>query len=138
MNKHFFDKKYPKGKLIEEYTAFLNEYPKHYRAYFDRACLYTHVGRYKESVADNDILIEHDDYLWSKAYMNKAEALYFMKEYGLALKSANRYFEIEEEPVAEGYRIRAEIYKKLKMYEEYKADMRMKKEIEDNEKDFPF
>ena len=70
--------------------------------------------------------------------MNKAEALYFMKEYGLALKSANRYFEIEEEPVAEGYRIRAEIYKKLKMYEEYKADMRMKKEIEDKEKDLLF
>ena len=138
LNKHFFDKKYPKGKLIEEYTTFLNEYPKHYRAYFDRACLYTHVGRYKESVADNDILIEHDDYLWSKAYMNKAEALYFMKEYGLALKSANRYFELEEEPVAEGYRIRAEIYKKLKMYEEYKADMRMKKEIEDKEKELLF
>lgn len=135
---HFCDKKYPKGQLIEEYTAFLNECPKHYRAYFDRASLYTHVGRYKEAVADNDILIEHDDYLWSDAYINKAEALYFMKEYGLALKSANRYFEIEEKPVAEGYKIRAEIYKKLKMHEEYEADMKMKKELEKKEKETPF
>lgn len=127
LNDRFFDKHYPKGKLIEEYTDFLNEYPKYYRGYFDRAVLYTHVGRYKEAIADNNILIEHNEWLWMEALINKAEALCFLKEYGLALKCANRYFELDEKPEAECYRIRAEIYKKLKMYEEYNADIQKAK-----------
>ena len=100
--------------MIEEYTEFLNECPQYYRAYYERAILYTHVGRYKEAIADNEILIKHNERLWSDALINKAEALYFMKEYGLALKSANRYFEVEEQTESEAYKIRAEIFKKLK------------------------
>lgn len=138
LNNRFFDKHYPKGKLIEEYTDFLNEYPKYYRAYHDRAILYTHVGRYKEAIADNDILIEHNEWLWMVAVINKAEALFFLKEYGLALKCANRYFELDEKPEAECYRIRSEIYKKLKMYEEYDADIQMIKKMEKEEKELPF
>ena len=130
LHRHFYEKLYPKGKLIEEYTDFLNEYPKYYRAYHDRAILYTHVGRYKEAIADNDILIEHNEWLWMVAVINKAEALFFLKEYGLALKCANRYFELDEKPEAECYRIRSEIYKKLKMYEEYDADIQMIKKME--------
>ena len=130
LNHRFRDKHYPKGKLIEEYTDFLNKYPKYYRAYFERAILYTHVGRYNEAIADNDILIEHNVWLWMEALINKAEALYFMKEYGLALKCANRYFELDEQPDADSYRIRAEIYKKLKMYEEYNSDIQKAKNIE--------
>lgn len=130
LHRHFYEKLYPKGKLIEEYTDFLNEYPKYYRAYCDRAILYTHVGRYKEAIADNDILIEHNEWLWMVAVINKAEALFFLKEYGLALKCANRYFELDEKPEAECYRIRSEIYKKLKMYEEYDADIQMIKKME--------
>ena len=138
LNNRFFDKHYPKGKLIEEYTDFLNEYPKYYRAYHDRAILYTHVGRYKEAIADNDILIEHNERLWMVAVINKAEALFFLKEYGLALKCANRYFELDEKPETECYRIRSEIYKKLKMYEEYDADIQMIKKMEKEEKELPF
>ena len=138
LNNRFFDKHYPKGKLIEEYTDFLNEYPKYYRAYHDRAILYTHVGRYKEAIADNDILIEHNEWLWMVAVINKAEALFFLKEYGLALKCANRYFELDEKPEAECYRIRSEIYKKLKMYEEYDADIQMIKKMEKEIDELPF
>ena len=140
LNNRFYDKHYPKGKLIEEYTDFLNEYPKYYRGYFDRAVLYTHVGRYKEAIADNDKLIEHNEWLWMEALINKAEALCFLKEYGLALKCANRYFELDEQPEAECYRIRTEIYKKLKMYDECDADIRMMKKLkkEQKKRDFPF
>ena len=62
-----------------------------------------------------------------ESVINKAEALYFMKEYGLALKCANRYFELDEQPDADSYRVRAEIYKKLKMYEEYNSDIQKAK-----------
>ena len=134
LNHHFHDKHYPKGKLIEEYTEFLNEYPKYYRAYFDRAILYTHVGRYKEAIADNDKLIEHNEWLWMESVINKAEALYFMKEYGLALKCANHYFELDEKPDSGSYRIRSEIYRKLKMYDECDADIRMMKKLKKEEK----
>lgn len=134
LNHHFHDKHYPKGKLIEEYTEFLNEYPKYYRAYFDRAILYTHVGRYKEAIADNDKLIEHNEWLWMESVINKAEALYFMKEYGLALKCANHYFELDEKPDSESYRIRSEIYRKLKMYDECDADIRMMKKLKKEKK----
>ena len=133
LNHHFHDKHYPKGKLIEEYTEFLNEYPKYYRAYFDRAILYTHVGRYKEAIADNDKLIEHNEWLWMESVINKAEALYFMKEYGLALKCTNHYFELDEKPDSESYRIRSEIYRKLKMYDECDADIRMMKKLKKEE-----
>ena len=112
--------------------------PKYYRAYHDRAILYTHVGRYKEAIADNDILIEHNEWLWMVAVINKAEALFFLKEYGLALKYANRYFELDEKPEAECYRIRSEIYKKLKMYDEYDADIKMIERIKKETKDLPF
>ena len=138
LNHRFHEKHYPKGKLIEEYTEFLNEYPKYYRAYFDRATLYTHVGRYKEAIADNDKLIEHNEWLWMEAVINKAEALYFLKEYGLALKCANRYFELDEKPEAECYRIRSEIYRKLKMYDECDADIRMMKKLKKEDKEQPF
>ena len=140
LNHRFHDKHYPKGKLIEEYTDFLNKYPKYYRGYFDRAVLYTHVGRYKEAIADNDKLIEHNEWLWMEAVINKAEALFFLKEYGLALKCANRYFELDDKPEAECYRIRSEIYRKLKMYDECDSDIRMirKMEKEKKKKDFPF
>jgi len=138
LQRHFYEELYPKGKLIEEYTDFLNQYPKYYRAYHDRAILYTHVGRYKEAIADNDILIEHNEWLWMVAVINKAEALFFLKEYGLALKCANRYFELDEKPEAECYRIRSEIYKKLKMYEEYDADIKMIEKIKKETKDLPF
>ena len=138
LNHHFHDKHYPKGKLIEEYTEFLNEYPKYYRAYFDRAILYTHVGRYKEAIADNDKLIDHNEWLWMEAVINKAEALFFLKEYGLALKCANRFFELDENPDAECYRIRSEIYRKLKMYEEYDADIKMMKKLKKEDKKLPF
>ena len=138
LHRHFYERLYPKGKLIEEYTDFLNQYPKYYRAYHDRAILYTHVGRYKEAIADNDILIEHNEWLWMVAVINKAEALFFLKEYGLALKCANRYFELDEKPEAECYRIRSEIYKKLKMYEEYDADIQMIKKMGKEEKELPF
>ena len=134
LNQHFRDKHYPKGKLIEEYTDFLNKYPKYYRGYFERAVLYTHVGRYNEAIADNDILIEHNEWLWMEALINKAEALFFLKEYGLALKCANRYFELDEQPESEAYHIRSEIYRKLKMYEECDADIRMRKKLEKEEK----
>ena len=133
LNHHFHNKQYPKGKLIEEYTDFLNEYPKYYRAYFERAILYTHVGRYKEAIADNDKLIEHNELLWMEAIINKAEALFFLKEYGLALKSANHYFELDEKPNSESYRIRSEIYRKLKMYDECDADIRMMKNLKKEE-----
>ena len=134
LNHHFHNKHYPKGKLIEEYTDFLNEYPKYYRAYFERAILYIHVGRYKEAIADNDKLIEHNEWLWMEAIINKAEALFFLKEYGLALKCANHYFELDEKPDSESYRIRSEIYRKLKMYDECDADIRMMKMLKKEEK----
>ena len=124
--------------MIEEYTEFLNEYPKYYRAYFDRAILYTHVGRYKEAIADNDKLIDHNEWLWMEAVINKAEALFFLKEYGLALKCANRFFELDENPDTECYRIRSEIYRKLKMYEEYDADIKMMKKLKKEDKKLPF
>ena len=135
LNHHYYDKNYPKGKLIEEYTEFLNENPQYYRGYRDRAILYTHVGRYREAIADNDKLIEHNEWLWMEALINKAEALYFLKEYGLALKCAKRYFELEEEPELEAYHIRSEIYRKLKMYDECDADIRMMKKLEKGKKE---
>ena len=120
--------------MIEEYTEFLSEYPKYYRAYFERAIPHTHVGRYKEAVADNDVLIEHNEWLWMEALINKAEALFFLKEYGLALKCINRYFELDEQPESEAYHIRSEIYRKLKMYQECDTDIRMIKKLKKEEK----
>ena len=58
------------------------------------------------------------------------QALCLLKEYGLALKCAYRYFELDENPEAECYRIRAEILKKLKMTEECEEDLKMAKELE--------
>ena len=134
LNNSLHDKHYPKGKLIDEYTDFLNKYPKYYRGYFDRGILYTHVGRYKEAIADNDKLIEHNEWLWMEALINKAEALFFLKEYGLALKCINRYFELDEQPESEAYHIRSEIYRKLKMYQECDTDIRMIKKLKKEEK----
>ena len=85
-------------------------------------------------MADNDVLISHNEKLWSEAIINKAEDLYFLKEYELALKTANRYFEIVSSPSSECYRIRASIYKKLKMYDEYNADKHNQKRREKEEK----
>ncbi|MDO4756625.1 MAG: hypothetical protein Q4A54_09785 [Parabacteroides sp.] len=96
-----------------------------YRAYYERAILYTHVGRYKEAIADNEILIKHNERLWSDALINKAEALYFMKEYGLALKSSNRYFEVEEQTESEAYKIRAD----MRMYKKKEKEEKKKKNI---------
>ena len=72
LNGLFFDKSYPKGALIEKYTAFINLNPKYYAAYRDRAILYTHIGKYREAVADNQLLIR------------------IMKEYGRMLLSIRR------------------------------------------------
>lgn len=130
----FFDKSYPKGVLIDKYTAFINLNPKYYAAYRNRAILYTHIGRYNEAVADNQLLITHNERVWSDAIINKAEALFFLKDYDEALKVANHYFEICEEPTAECYRIRAEIFRKLKMRDEYKADMRECKRLRKEKK----
>ena len=131
---HFYDKKYPKGQLIEEFTEFINNNPKNYKAHFFRAILYAHIGKFRESMADNDVLISHNEKLWSEAIINKAEDLYFLKEYELALKTANRYFEIVSSPSSECYRIRASIYKKLKMYDEYSADKHNQKRLQKEEK----
>ena len=119
----------PKGALIEKYTAFINLNPKYYVAYRDRAVLYTHVGKYREAIADNQLLIMHNERVWSDAVINKAEALFFLKDYVEALSVANHYFTICDEPTAECYRIRAEIFRKLKMRDEYKMDMRAYKHL---------
>lgn len=134
LRNHFYDKKYPKGQLIEEYTEFINNNPKFYKAYFQRAILYAHIGKFRESMADNDFLISHNEKLWTEAIINKAEDLFFLKEYELALKTANHFFEIESSPTSECYRIRASIYKKLKMYEEYSADKHNQKRLQKEEK----
>lgn len=119
----FYDKSYPKGKLVKEYTDFINSDRLFYAAYSERAILYTHVGMYREAIADNQVLIDHNAKLWSSAIINKAEALFFLKQYEEALEVADFYFKTESEPTSECYRIRAEIYKKLKRKAEYKADM---------------
>lgn len=129
LNRLFFDNSYPKGALIEKYTAFINLNPKYYVAYRDRAVLYTHVGKYREAIADNQLLITHNERVWSDAVINKAEALFFLKDYDEALSVANHYFTICDEPTAECYRIRAEIFRKLKMRDEYKMDMRAYKHL---------
>ncbi len=129
LNRLFFDNSYPKGALIEKYTAFINLNPKYYVAYRDRAVLYTHVGKYREAIADNQLLITHNERVWSDAVINKAEALFFQKDYDEALSVANHYFTICDEPTAECYRIRAEIFRKLKMRDEYKMDMRAYKRL---------
>lgn len=119
----FCNRFYPKGKLIKEYTDFINSNSLFYAAYSKRAVLYTHIGKYREAIADNQILIDHDAKLWSSAIINKAEALFFLKQYEEALKVVDSYFETEDEPATESYRIRAEIYKKLKRRTEYEADI---------------
>lgn len=129
LNRLFFDKSYPKGVLIEKYTAFINLNPKYYAAYRDRAILYTHIGKYREAVADNQLLVTHNERVWSDAIINKAEALFFLKDYDEALKVANHYLAICEKPTAECHRIRAEIFRKLKMSDEYEADMRESKRL---------
>lgn len=125
----FYNKSYPKGKLVKEYTEFINSNERFYAAYSKRAILYTHIGRYREAIADNQVLIDHDAKLWSSAIINKAEALFFLKQYEEALNVADLYFEMEASPDSESYRIRAEIYKKLKKKVEYKADMKEYKEL---------
>lgn len=129
LHKLLSDKSYPKGILIEKYTAFINVYPKYYAAYRDRAILYTHVGKYHKAVADNQLLITHNERVWMDAIINKAEALFFLQDYDEALKVANHYFDICEAPIAECYRIRAEIFRELKMRDEYKADIREYKRL---------
>ena len=84
---------------------------------------------YREAIADNQVLIDHDAKLWSSAIINKAEALFFLGQYEEALKTAGFYFEKENEPDSECYRIRAEIYKKLQKKVEYKADMKEYKRL---------
>jgi len=129
LNKRFYDKSYPKGKLVKEFTDFINSNSLFYAAYSKRAVLYTHVGMYREAIADNQVLIDHDAKLWSSAIINKAEALFFLGQYEEALKTAGFYFEKENEPDSECYRIRAEIYKKLQKKVEYKADMKEYKRL---------
>lgn len=125
----FCDKSYSKGMLVREFTEFINNNPKHYASYFYRAILYTHIGMYREAIADNDVLIEHNEILWVDAIINKSEALFFLKLYEEALVIANHYFEIENVPVAESYRIRSAIYKKMKMQNESIADRKMYKKV---------
>ena len=81
LNRLFIYNSYNKGVLIEKYTAFINLNPKYYVAYRDRAVLYTHVGKYREAIADNQLLITHNERVWSDAVINKAEALFFLKDY---------------------------------------------------------
>lgn len=129
LNNRFYDKSYPKGKLVKEFTDFINSNSQFYAAYSKRAVLYTHIGMYREAIADNQVLIDHDAKLWSSAIINKAEALFFLGQYEEALKTAGFYFEKENEPDSECYRIRAEIYKKLQKKVEYKADMKEYKRL---------
>lgn len=92
------------------------------------------IGKYREAVADNQLLITHNERVWSDAIFNKAEALFFLKDYDGALKVANHYFAICEKPTAECYRIRAEIFRMLKMSDEYKTDMREYKRLRKGKK----
>lgn len=122
----FSDKHYSKSKLINELTDFINVNPTHYASYHLRAILYTHVGKYNEAIADNQILIDHNARIWVEAILNKAEALYFIGQYDVALQTVKQYIDaigIENVDI-DCYRIRAEIYKKLKMNREYKKDLK--------------
>ena len=123
----FSDKHYSKSKLINELTDFINVNPTHYASYHLRAILYTHVGKYNEAIADNQILIDHNERIWVEAILNKAEALYFLGQYDVALQTIKHYIDsigIENVEI-DCYRIRAEIYKKLKMNSEYKNDLKI-------------
>ena len=106
--------------MINELTDFINVNPTHYASYHLRAILYTHVGKYNEAIADNQILIDHNERIWVEAILNKAEALYFLGQYDVALQTIKHYIDaigIENVEI-DCYRIRAEIYKKLKMNSE--------------------
>lgn len=131
LKKAFHTKGYSKGQLIDELTEFINENPTHYASYHLRSILYTHVGKYNEAIADNQILIEHNERLWSCAIINKAEALYFLEKYNDALEVANYYFYVEREENydADAFQIRGMIFKKLGMTKQYEEDMKRKKKL---------
>lgn len=123
----FSDKHYSKSKLINELTDFINVNPTHYASYHLRAILYTHVGKYNEAIADNQILIDHNERIWVEAILNKAEALYFLGQYDVALQTIKHYIDVIgiENVDIDCYRIRAEVYKMLKMNSEYKNDLKI-------------
>ena len=63
-----------------------------YLAHFYLGILYCNKTEYATSIKENTIVLEHDDYLWNTAYVNRAEAYLYAKEYDKGLADIESYF----------------------------------------------
>lgn len=66
--------------------------PYNYLARFSLGYLCCNKEQYATSIRENTIVIEHDDYLWNLAYINRAEAYLYAKEYEKGLVDIKSYF----------------------------------------------
>ena len=119
----------PKMEIIQRISEHINQYPKSYIAYYQRAILYGECGRYKEAIADNQVLIDYDEVLWSDALNNQAEEYCLLGKHEKALEVINHYFEVEEDPLPEAYCTRGEIYEKMGRLTEAEEDMKRYKNM---------
>lgn len=66
--------------------------PFNYLAHFYRGIICCNPKECKTSIQENTILLEHDEYIWNIAYINRAEAYLYAKEYENGLNDINNYF----------------------------------------------
>ena len=118
LKKYINEENSSKMEAIQRITEHINLFPKSYIAYYLRAILYGECGRYKEAVADNQVLIDYDEVLWSNALNNQAEEYCLLGEYEKALEVINHYFDIEKDPMPEAYCTKGEIYEQMGMMKE--------------------
>ena len=109
---HKFNKERPSMAPQECYdavNAVLKCDPYNYLAHFSLGYLCCNKEQYAISIRENTIVIEHDDYLWNLAYINRAEAYLYAKEYEKGLADIKSYFNTvrrEKADDREAYRIK--------------------------------
>lgn len=87
-------KGYARGpkKLHDAVQAVLDMDSFNYLAHFHMGHLCCNKKEYATSIKENTIVLEHDDYLWNMAYINRAEAYLYAKEYDKGLADIDSYF----------------------------------------------
>lgn len=102
-------------KLYDAVQAVLDMDPYNYRAHFNMGIICIKRKQYARAIEENTIVIEHDNYLWNHAYINRAEAYLFMEEYDRGLADIESYFNSvrrDKDSDSEAKRIRKLLEKK--------------------------
>lgn len=79
-------------ELYDAVQAVLDVDRFNYLALFHMGLLCCNKIEYKKSIKRNTTILNHDDYLWNTAYINRAEAYLYAKEYDKGLADIRSYF----------------------------------------------